>query len=117
MEVFCDEEAVEKLLCLVLSNLQRAAGRASVTGLCESSAGKLPCRPDTTNEALWHPQKHFVSLPEVFPQFTHDTRRDPSHAGTIVVKFVISLDSGDQFDKPLEPGKNYPIIVACHRTN
>jgi glucose/arabinose dehydrogenase len=39
-----------------------------------------------------------------------------SAAGT-VVEFAIPLDSGDRFDKPLEPGKSYMIIVAYHRTS
>ena len=39
-----------------------------------------------------------------------------SEEGT-VVEFAIPLDSGDQFDKPLEPGKTYNIIVSYHRTS
>ncbi|MEM3485466.1 MAG: transposase [Candidatus Methanomethyliaceae archaeon] len=31
---------------------KRAPGRTSITGLCGSADGKLPCRPDTLNEAL-----------------------------------------------------------------
>lgn len=34
-----------------------------------------------------------------------------------VIEFAIPLDSGDQFDKPLEPGKTYNIIVSYHRTS
>lgn len=39
-----------------------------------------------------------------------------SATGT-VVEFVIPLDSGDRFDKPLEPGESYDIIVSYHRTS
>ncbi|MGQ9478028.1 MAG: hypothetical protein ACUVRH_06030 [Candidatus Bipolaricaulia bacterium] len=37
-------------------------------------------------------------------------------AGT-VAEFVIPLDSGDRFDKPLEPEKSYAIIVSYHQTS
>jgi len=39
-----------------------------------------------------------------------------SDEGT-AVEFVISLNSGDRFDKVLEPGKSYNIIVSYHRSS
>jgi hypothetical protein len=32
--------------------------------------------------------------------------------GTLRFEFRIPLDSGDEFDKPLQPGETYPILVA-----
>ena len=32
--------------------------------------------------------------------------------GVTVLRFTIPLDSGDAFDKPLEPGKSYKVIYA-----
>jgi hypothetical protein len=32
--------------------------------------------------------------------------------GTTLFEVQIPLDSGDEYDKPLEPGRTYPIIVA-----
>jgi len=32
---------------------ERAPGKASATRLCGSGNGKLPCRPDTLDKALW----------------------------------------------------------------
>jgi len=37
--------------------------------------------------------------------------------GQTTVEFVIPLDSGDRFDKPLEPGETYGILVAFHNTS
>ncbi len=34
-----------------------------------------------------------------------------------VIEFAIPLDSGDQFDKALKPGKTYNIIVSYHQTS
>ncbi len=34
-----------------------------------------------------------------------------------VTEFVIPLDSGDRYDKALEPGESYTIIVSYHRTS
>jgi len=31
-----------------------------------------------------------------------------------IIEFVIPLDSGDASDKPLSPGRTYPILVAYH---
>jgi len=31
-----------------------------------------------------------------------------------VIEFVIPLDSGDSYDKPLVPGNTYPILIAYH---
>ncbi|MEM3486115.1 MAG: hypothetical protein QXI12_10895 [Candidatus Methanomethyliaceae archaeon] len=33
--------------------LKRTAERALAAGLCGSAGGKLPCGPDTIDEALW----------------------------------------------------------------
>ena len=55
---------------------------------------------------------------------THDTNRGGydnilASAGAewpdeTVIEFIIPLDSGDQYDKPLVPGNTYPILVAYH---
>ena len=37
--------------------------------------------------------------------------------GTTRFEFRIPLDSGDQYDKPLDPGSTYPIIVAYAGSN
>lgn len=37
--------------------------------------------------------------------------------GQTMIEFVIPLDSGDPFDKPLKPGETYTILVAFHNTN
>lgn len=37
--------------------------------------------------------------------------------GQTTLEFVIPLDSGDRFDKPLEPGQTYDILVAFHDTS
>lgn len=37
--------------------------------------------------------------------------------GQTTIEFIIPLDSGDAFDKPLEPGKTYEVLVAFHSTN
>jgi len=37
--------------------------------------------------------------------------------GQTTVEFVIPLDSGDRFDKPLEPGQTYGILVSFHNTS
>ena len=37
--------------------------------------------------------------------------------GQTTIEFVIPLDSGDRFDKPLEPGETYGILVAFHNTS
>jgi len=37
--------------------------------------------------------------------------------GQTTVEFVIPLDSGDRFDKPLEPGETYDILVSFHNTS
>jgi len=37
--------------------------------------------------------------------------------GQTTIEFIIPLDSGDAFDKPLEPGKTYEILVAFHNTD
>jgi hypothetical protein len=33
-------------------------------------------------------------------------------AGVTVIEFKIPLDSGDAYDKPLQPGSNYTILLA-----
>ena len=37
--------------------------------------------------------------------------------GQTTIEFIIPLDSGDRFDKPLEPGETYKILVAFHNTS
>lgn len=37
--------------------------------------------------------------------------------GKTYVEFVIALNSGDRFDKPLTPGTTYDIVIAFHETN
>jgi hypothetical protein len=37
--------------------------------------------------------------------------------GQTMIEFVIPLDSGDPFDKPLRPGETYTILVAFHNTD
>jgi len=37
--------------------------------------------------------------------------------GQTTIEFIIPLDSGDRFDKPLEPGQTYKILVAFHNTS
>ena len=37
--------------------------------------------------------------------------------GQTTIEFVIPLDSGDQFDKPLKPGETYGILVSFHNTS
>lgn len=37
--------------------------------------------------------------------------------GQTTIEFVIPLDSGDRYDKPLEPGGTYDILVAFHTTS
>ena len=37
--------------------------------------------------------------------------------GQTTIEFIIPLDSGDRFDKPLEPGGTYKILVAFHNTS
>ncbi|MBU1048904.1 hypothetical protein KKG90_02655 [Candidatus Bipolaricaulota bacterium] len=37
--------------------------------------------------------------------------------GQTTLEFIIPLDSGDAFDKPLEPGGTYNVLVAFHNTN
>ena len=37
--------------------------------------------------------------------------------GQTTLEFIIPLDSGDRFDKPLEPGGTYNVLVAFHNTN
>jgi DOMON domain len=38
-------------------------------------------------------------------------------SGQTTLEFIIPLDSGDRFDKPLEPGGTYDVLVAFHNTN
>jgi len=38
-------------------------------------------------------------------------------SGQTTLEFIIPLDSGDRFDKPLEPGETYEVLVAFHDTN
>jgi len=52
VEVFCGEGAVEKLLYLVLSQLDEAWG-AQTARICGNPDGKLPCWPDTVDAALY----------------------------------------------------------------
>ena len=59
VKAFWGEEAVEKLLYLVL---ERAAGRALVAGLCGSVDGKPPCCSDTMNATLREATPQVVSL-------------------------------------------------------
>ncbi len=37
--------------------------------------------------------------------------------GQTTIEFIIPLDSGDRFDKPLEPGETYEVLVAFHNTS
>lgn len=37
--------------------------------------------------------------------------------GQTTIEFVIPLDSGDRYDKPLQPGGTYDILVAFHNTS
>jgi len=37
--------------------------------------------------------------------------------GQTTLEFVIALDSGDPFDKPLLPGATYDVLVAFHNTS
>jgi len=37
--------------------------------------------------------------------------------GQTTIEFIIPLDSGDRFDKPLEPGEVYRVLVAFHDTS
>ena len=37
--------------------------------------------------------------------------------GQTTIEFIIPLDSGDRFDKPLEPGDTYKVLVAFHNTS
>ena len=37
--------------------------------------------------------------------------------GQTTLEFIIPLDSGDRFDKPLEPGETYEVLVAFHNTS
>ena len=37
--------------------------------------------------------------------------------GQTTIEFIIPLDSGDPFDKPLEPGNTYEVLVAFHNTD
>jgi len=37
--------------------------------------------------------------------------------GQTTIEFIIPLDSGDRFDKSLEPGETYKILVAFHDTS
>lgn len=37
--------------------------------------------------------------------------------GQTTLEFIIPLDSGDRFDKPLEPGGTYKVLVAFHNTS
>jgi len=39
------------------------------------------------------------------------------HNGYTIVEFAIPLDSGDPYDKPLEPGGTYTILVAYNTGN
>jgi hypothetical protein len=38
-------------------------------------------------------------------------------SGQTTLEFIIPLDSGDRFDKPLEPGGTYNVLVAFHNTS
>lgn len=38
-------------------------------------------------------------------------------SGQTTLEFIIPLDSGDRFDKPLEPGETYDVLVAFHNTS
>ncbi|MEE8594055.1 MAG: DOMON domain-containing protein, partial [Candidatus Bipolaricaulota bacterium] len=37
--------------------------------------------------------------------------------GETTIEFIIPLDSGDRFDKPLKPGETYGILVSFHDTS
>jgi hypothetical protein len=37
--------------------------------------------------------------------------------GQTTIEFIIPLDSGDPFDKPLQPGNTYEVLVAFHNTD
>ena len=37
--------------------------------------------------------------------------------GQTTIEFIIPLDSGDRFDKPLEPGETYEVLIAYHNTS
>jgi len=37
--------------------------------------------------------------------------------GQTTLEFIIPLDSGDRFDKPLVPGETYQVLVAFHDTS
>jgi len=37
--------------------------------------------------------------------------------GQTTLEFIIPMDSGDAFDKPLRPGETYGVLVAYHDTN
>jgi hypothetical protein len=37
--------------------------------------------------------------------------------GQTTLEFIIPLDSGDRYDKPLEPGETYEVLVAFHNTS
>ncbi|MEM4723483.1 MAG: hypothetical protein QXP01_00550 [Candidatus Hadarchaeum sp.] len=47
------EEALVKLLYLVLSHLNKRLERCRLRGFAEVVREKLPCGLDTLNEALW----------------------------------------------------------------
>jgi hypothetical protein len=37
--------------------------------------------------------------------------------GQTTIEFIIPLDSGDPYDKPLIPGETYPVLIAFHDTS
>ncbi len=37
--------------------------------------------------------------------------------GQTTLEFIIPMDSGDAFDKPLQPGETYHVLVAFHDSN
>ena len=38
-------------------------------------------------------------------------------SGQTTIEFIIPLDSGDRFDKPLAPGQTYAVLIAFHDTS
>ncbi len=74
--------------------------------------GQLWTRDDYGNGPLTHASD--VSLGGTDDILAAAGRED---GGKTYVEFVIALNSGDRFDKPLTPGTTYDIVIAFHETN
>lgn len=71
------------------------------------SDGSVYLRDDFGDGAV----KHSADK-ELGGQDNHSDIKGEEYDGATIIRYTIPLDSGDEFDKKLEPGKTYKVIYA-----